>query len=111
MTPTVESIGRESRRVIHGTAGWTPARWRLPAADGRADRVSVVSELIQSIADLAARAEGITARTVPVPENEATLGDQLAVVTADLVAADPGPLEREAAAAAIAKARAGLFRS
>lgn len=66
--------------------------------------------MVQTFADLAAEAEGITARKVPPPAYEPGLCDQLAVMTADLIAAKPDPRQCEAAAAAIRKARAGLFR-
>ncbi|HIW60976.1 MAG TPA: hypothetical protein H9881_00825 [Candidatus Stackebrandtia excrementipullorum] len=108
---TIEVVGRESRRVIQGTAGWTPARWRLPAPEGRVDRVAVMRALIQELADLVAEAEGAPRRTVPPPAFETGLGDQLAVMVSDLMAVDPCPRRCEAAISAIRRTHAGLFRT
>ncbi|GAA4905014.1 hypothetical protein LX16_3586 [Stackebrandtia albiflava] len=109
--PDIETIGRESRRVVHGVAHWSPARWRTPALDGEGDRAQVMRTLVQTLADLAAQAEGEPSRTVPPPEHDTVLPDQLTVITADLVAARPGPEQCDLAAGAIRVARAGLFGS
>lgn len=83
-------------RLCRGVAHWTPARWAAPgpAGDSRADAVASV---VQRIADLAAVAEGQPRRIVPRLDNDLILCDQLRVVTADLVAAQPSQAALRAA--------------
>jgi hypothetical protein len=67
---------------------WTPQRW-TPA---RAQRVHA---LVQTLADLAADAEGAPRRPVPRLENDLALVDQIRVMVADLLllpAPPPGVL-------------------
>lgn len=104
----LKSIGREVQRVISGVAYWSPARWRSPAPGG-GDRVAAVAELIQTLADAAAVAEGRPSRPVPRLPHDTALPDQLRVVAADLVAVDPGPEAVTEVEAAIARARSVLF--
>jgi len=111
---TTETIGRESRRVINGTAGWAPARWRLKTGEetgvGDGDtRATVMIELIQKLADLAADAEGRPRRVVPPPDHDTGLCDQLAVMSADLLGTDPDESTRASALAAIRQAHRQLF--
>jgi hypothetical protein len=79
---------------------WTPQRWsRRPDAavdpgspgppEPRAVPADLVHALAQSLADLAADAEGRPRRVVPRLESDLALPDQLRVMVADLVAAGP----------------------
>ena len=85
-TPTGR-VGRELDRVLTRLAALGPARSARPGPDGvtPADRVR---PLLQHLADAAADAEGRARRRVPQLGAHA-LGDQLAVLAADLLAAVP----------------------
>ena len=85
-TPTGR-VGRELDRVLTRLAALGPARSARPGPDGTtpADRVR---PLLQHLADAAADAEGGPRRPVPALAAHA-LGDQLAVLAADLLAAVP----------------------
>lgn len=72
-------------------------------------RAVVMAELIQRLADLAADLEGRPRRVVPGPEHDTGLCDQLAVMAADLQAADPDENTRKSALAAIRHAHGRLF--
>jgi len=78
---------RESRSLVQRLRLWTPARY---AADvpPRGTRGDLVHHLVQDLADLAAQAEGQPRREVPRLD-DLGLADQLAVVSDDLVRADP----------------------
>lgn len=105
------SVGRESRRVADQVAHWTPARWRFATDDtGAPTRAQAARTLIQTLADLAADAEGRPRRVVPRLPHDTALPDQLRVVGDDLDAADPDPATVAAARAAVAAAREVLFR-
>lgn len=65
--------------------------------------------LVQRIADLAAEAEGQPRHAVPRLEHDTALPNQLRVVTADLVAAEPTAEQTAAAREAITAARTALF--
>ncbi|WP_434742928.1 hypothetical protein [Micromonospora sp. SH-82] len=75
--------------LINQVGHWQQPRWAAPAASGDVSRVDLVHRLVQEIANLAADAEGGPRRAVPRAENDLSLPDQLRVVVADLVAAEP----------------------
>ena len=106
--PDSANFGREAQRVISAVAHWTPARWRIPGPSGH-DRAAAVARLVQTLADLGAAAEHRPPKTVPRLANDAVLPDQLRVVAADLIAAEPGAELLAKADAAIKDARAVLF--
>ncbi|GGL90505.1 MULTISPECIES: hypothetical protein [Micromonospora] len=74
-----------TRQVGH----WQQPRWAAIATGGNVSRADLVHRLVQEIANLAADAEGQPRRSVPRLANDLALPDQLRVVSADLVAADP----------------------
>jgi hypothetical protein len=109
VTVAPEELDRRVTRLIGTVAHWTPPRWAASATSGPS-RAEVVHELVQRVADLAARAEGGPSRPVPVLDNDLTLPYQLRVVTDDLLDA-PGSAELLAAAAdAVAAAQRALHR-
>lgn len=77
------------RRLVDRVSHWAPSRWSAPGATGRS-RADLVHALVQEVADLAADAEGQPRRPVPRLGNDPALADQLQVVAADLIAAEPG---------------------
>ena len=85
-TPTGR-VGRELDRVLTRLAALGPARSARPGPDGVAPAVRV-RPVLQHLADAAADAEGRVRRPVPALPAHA-LGDQLAVLAADLLAALP----------------------
>jgi len=88
------AVGRLVNRVGH----WTPPRWAASSASGPGSRADVVYALVQRLADAAADAEGRPRRRVPRLDNDLALPDQLRVLAADLLAADPAePVLRAAA--------------
>jgi hypothetical protein len=76
-------------RLVNQVAHWTPARWSKPVASGAGTRADAMHALVQRLADAAADAEGSPQRPVPRLANDLALPDQLRVVSADLIAADP----------------------
>jgi hypothetical protein len=68
--------------LVNQVGHWTPARWR-----GNAEPVR---HLVQEIADAAADAENQPHRRVPILADTA-LADQVRVLAADLLAANPDP--------------------
>ncbi|MFC3491904.1 hypothetical protein [Glycomyces rhizosphaerae] len=94
-------LERAIGRVVEGTRHWSPARWSSQA--------DAMHALVQALADLAADAEGQPRRRVPRLPNDMQLPDQLQVIGLDLLEAPLTEAQREAAAEAIAKARAVLF--
>lgn len=105
MTPDL--LGARVDRFVAAVAHWTPTAWAAPAgvAGGPAgSRADVTHALVQRIADLAADAEGQPHRPVPRLDNDLALPDQLRVLAADLLAADPPRPTLEAALAAVRQA-------
>lgn len=98
LSRAVELLGRQ---VGH----WEPARWAARAGDGDASPAEVMHRLVQRIADLAADAEGQPRRAVPRLDNDLALPDQLRVVVADLIAADPPAEVLDSAAAEVTATR------
>ncbi|HEX6969943.1 MAG TPA: hypothetical protein VF174_14185 [Micromonosporaceae bacterium] len=107
LTRTVELLVRQ---VGH----WHEPRWAAPPSEPGtatdpsligATRGDVVHRLVQAIADLAADAEGEPRRVVPRLDSDLALPDQLRVVAADLVAADPPDDVLVEAAALVSAAR------
>jgi hypothetical protein len=92
-------LDRAVRLLVNQVGHWQQPRWAAPAAAGNVSRADLVHRLVQEIANLAADAEGQPRRAVPRLDNDLALPDQLRVVAADLVAADP-PAETLARAAA-----------
>ncbi len=86
-----EELTRAVDRLVGQVAHWEPARWSTgtsPApGESRADRVYA---LAQRLADRGADAEGRARRPVPRLADQ-VLPDQLRVLAADLIAADPPP--------------------
>jgi hypothetical protein len=94
-----------TRQVGH----WQAPRWAAPVpGGGDTSRAELVHRLVQRVADLAADAEGQPRRPVPRADNALALPDQLRVVAADLLAADPAPELLAAAVAEVAATRAAL---
>jgi len=92
------------RQVRH----WTAPRWGAVATGGNTARADLMHRLVQEIANLAADAEGEPRRTVPRLENDLVLPDQLRVVAADLLAADPPPETLARAVAEVTATRSAL---
>jgi hypothetical protein len=89
-------LRRESRSLVQRLRLWTPARWAAAAAPF-GTRADLVHHLAQSLADLAADAEGEPRRPLPRLDSDLGLPDQLAVTADDLVRALP-PAEAARAA-------------
>ncbi len=79
-------LRRESCLLVQRLRLWAPARFAAAAAPW-GTRADVVHHLAQSLADLAAAAEGGPARPLPRPDTDLALPDQLAVTADDLVRA------------------------
>ena len=117
-------------RFVARVAHWSPARWARPAVhrllDGAGDggavdggaidvravdggagdggavsRADVVFSLVQRLADLVATAEGRAPRPVPRLDNDLALTDQVRVMVADLLVADPPAEVLHAAATSV----------
>lgn len=93
-----------SRQVGH----WEAPRWGVLAHGSDATRGELMHGLVQSVADRAADVEGQPRRPVPRLSTDTALIDQLRVVAADLLAADPPPEVTAAAAADVSAVRATL---
>lgn len=102
------SPGRQANRVANGVAYWSAARWRVPAPGG-GDRVAAMVALIQTLADVGARAERRPIRPVPRLSYDTALPDQLRVVAADLNRSTLDEEQTAIAEKAIARARSVLF--
>ncbi|MFC6019450.1 hypothetical protein ACFP2T_24980 [Plantactinospora solaniradicis] len=84
-----ESLARQVDLLVRQVAHWTAPRWGAPATSGNSARSDLLHRLVQLLANLAADTVGERRRTVPRLENDLALPDQLRVVAADLIAADP----------------------
>ncbi|WP_433531521.1 hypothetical protein ACQPYA_05325 [Micromonospora sp. CA-263727] len=82
-------VGRGVELLVRQVGHWQQPRWSAIASGGNVSRADLVHRLVQEIANLAADAEGEPRRTVPRLDNDMALPDQLRVVAADLLAADP----------------------
>lgn len=101
-------LGRVVDLLTRQVSHWTAPRWQAPAASGDGTKADAVHRLVQRLADLAADVEGRVRQEVPRLEHDTALPDQLRVVAADLVAADPPPEILTAAAGDVAAVRALL---
>ena len=90
-------LRRESRSLVQRLRLWTPARYAA-AAPPYGTRADLVRHLAQSLADLAADAEGGPRRPLPRLD-DLGVADQLAVTADDLVRAGPAPVVARAATA------------
>ncbi|MEU8153989.1 hypothetical protein AB0B94_10045 [Micromonospora sp. NPDC048986] len=94
--------------LVRQIAHWQQPRWAAVATVGNVSRADLVHRLVQEVANLAADAEGEPRRVVPRLDNDLALPDQLRVVTADLLAADPGAEALTRAAAEVTATRSAL---
>ncbi len=101
-------LDRAVELLVRQVGHWEQPRWSASAEGGNVSRADLVHKLVQEIANLAADAEGEPRREVPRLGTDLVLPDQLRVVAADLVAADPPESVLASAAAAVAKTRAAL---
>ncbi|MEG3632313.1 hypothetical protein [Micromonospora palythoicola] len=92
------------RQVSH----WQQPRWSAAASVGNVSRADLVHRLVQEIANLAADAEGQPRRDVPRLDNDLALPDQLRVVAADLLTADPSEEALARAATEVTATRTAL---
>ncbi len=83
--PLVESVEREIARIADRLRTFSLVRLGEPVA-GHSSRAAAVRAVVQALADAAAGLEGGPRREVPRLA-DAAVGDQLAVIGADLVAA------------------------
>ncbi len=105
---TDQDLGRIVDLLTRQVSHWQAPRWAAPAAAGEGTRGDAVYHLVQRLADLAADVEGRVRQEVPRLPTDTTLPDQLRVVAADLVAADPAPEILVVAATDVAAVRALL---
>jgi beta-phosphoglucomutase-like phosphatase (HAD superfamily) len=101
-------LRRESRSLVQRLRLWTPARWAA-AAPPYGTRADLAHHLAQSLADLAAQAEGEVRRAVPRLDTDLGLPDQLAVTADDLGRAGPAPAVAVAATAHLLAHRQDLL--
>ncbi|MEV6690163.1 hypothetical protein AB0M35_01620 [Micromonospora sp. NPDC051196] len=101
-------LGRGVELLVRQVGHWQQGRWSVVASAGKLSRADLVHRLIQDVANLAADAEGRPRRVVPRLDNDLALPDQLRVVTADLLAADPSDEALARATAEVAATRATL---
>ncbi|MFF5215655.1 hypothetical protein [Micromonospora sp. NPDC000442] len=94
--------------LVGQVSHWQQPRWSAPASVGNVSRADLVHRLVQEIANLAADAEGQPRRAVPRLDNDLALPDQLRVVAADLLAADPSEEALTRAATEVAATRTAL---
>ncbi|GIL29717.1 hypothetical protein [Actinocatenispora comari] len=115
-------LAQLTRRLVAGTAHWSPAAWAAritpvaapaPAASAEPGavptRADVLHSLVQQLADLSAEAESRPPQPVPRLANDLALPDQLWVVATDLVAAAPSPVLSTRAEAALRTTHHTLF--
>lgn len=112
---SADELSRAVELLTRQVGHWELPRWVAPAKsaafagpEGFVTRAELVHGLVQRIADLAADAEGQPRRPVPQLDNDGALPDQLWVVAADLIAAEPPPTTLAAAAADVLEARRDL---
>jgi hypothetical protein len=86
MTP--ELLAKEVASLVQRLRLWTPTRWQAAAPDW-GTRADLARHLAQSLADLAADAEGQPRRALPVLQTDLLVPDQLAVSGDDLVRTRP----------------------
>ncbi|GIG89466.1 hypothetical protein [Plantactinospora endophytica] len=103
-----EPLVRQLDLLVRQVGHWTPPRWAAPGPAGGPVRADLVHRLVQQLADLAADAAGEPRRRVPRLENALALPDQLRVMVADLVDADPPASVLAGAAAEMATVRQSL---
>lgn len=84
----VALLDRECRSLVQRLRLWTPARYAA-AAGLCGSRAELIRHLAQSLADLAADAEGEPRRSLPVLDGDLGLADQLMVTAHDLVRTGP----------------------
>ncbi len=108
MTVEDAGLGRGVELLVRQVGHWQQPRWSAVASAGNVSRADLVHRLVQEIANLAADAEGEPRRTVPRLDNDLALPDQLRVVAADLLAADPPDEVLARAATEVAATRAVL---
>ncbi|MBQ1010580.1 hypothetical protein KBX53_06395 [Micromonospora sp. M51] len=101
-------LDKAVRLLVGQIAHWQQPRWAAAATAGNVSRADLVHRLVQEVANLAADAEGQPRRVVPRLDNDLALPDQLRVVTADLLAADPGAEALTRAAAEVTATRSAL---
>ncbi|MEU7849626.1 hypothetical protein AB0B74_00465 [Micromonospora parva] len=101
-------LDKAVRLLVGQIAHWQQPRWAAAATTGNVSRADLVHRLVQEVANLAADAEGQPRRVVPRLDNDLALPDQLRVVTADLLAADPGAEALTRAAAEVTATRGAL---
>jgi hypothetical protein len=104
---TASALTASVNRLLAQVSHWQQPRWSSPSTHPPATRADVVHELVQRLADLAADAEGRARRPVP-REHDLTLPDQLRVMAADLLAADPADDVLTQAVAAVSETRKAL---
>jgi hypothetical protein len=86
---SADELARETRRLVDRVSTWTPPRWAASSGSGAGSRADRFHALVQTLADQAADAEGEPRRDVPRLSPDTALPDQLRVVVADLIAAEP----------------------
>lgn len=91
--------------LVRQVGHWEAPRWGAQATGGNAARADLMHRLVQELANLAADAAGEPRRTVPRLDNDLVLPDQLRVVTADLIGADPPAAVLSGAAAEVRATR------
>ena len=105
---SVNELSRAVELLARQVGHWSPARWAAPASTANMARGELVHHCVQQVANLAADAEGQPRRSVPRLDNDLALLDQLRVVTADLIAADPPPEAMAAATAEVSATRRAI---
>lgn len=87
--PTTDEVARLIEQLVNQINHWTPSRFGAASAVAGRTRADVIHTLVQRVADLDADTEGQPRRPVPRLDNDLALPDQLRVVAADLLAAEP----------------------
>jgi hypothetical protein len=95
------------QRLLAQVGHWETGRWGVAAGSGGGTRGDLVYALVQRLADVGADAEGQPRRPVP-REHDMILPDQIRVMTADLLTAEPEPALLKRAATDITEVRAAL---
>lgn len=105
---SADALAREVRRLVDRTTHWTPSRWAASGVSGVGSRTDIVYTLVQELADRGAVAEGEPRRPVPRLPHASALVDQVRVLSADLLAAQPPEPDLAAAAETVAAANRAL---